>query len=127
VGTIIEVLFWVGGTPTEFQYRNLIFYIFFMITMGRKAQGGTKKTIVSILMHPNIWDEFKKLVASKHQDGDKTASAHMETLAKREVDRLKGGDVPDPVDVDALRRKLADVKKQGNGMLKELRKRPGVC
>jgi hypothetical protein len=97
-----------------------------MIAMGRKPDGAAKKTVVSVSIQPQIWQDFREIVDTKHPDGDTTASAHLETMVKREICRIKDEDTPDAVDVDCLRRKLADVKKQGNDMLKELEKRPGV-
>ena len=90
--------------------------------MGRPATGRTKK-ITTVSVDIDLWTQFVELIEKKQPDGDTTPSSHVETLVRREVERLTGKDVPDVVDKAALERKLLVLSKRAEDLRASFRKR----
>jgi hypothetical protein len=87
---------------------------------------GNLKKAATITIDPEIWLAFQNLVKDKQPDGDKSASAHVETLVRREVAKIQSSNMPDVVDRAALQRQLLSLKKRYNDILKAQRKREGA-
>jgi hypothetical protein len=72
----------------------------------------SKKKMISTTIDIDVWKTFQDLVAKLQPDGDKSASAHLETVLRRENARLTGTEMPKIVDVAALQRQLANVQRR---------------
>ena len=81
------------------------------------------KKPVTVTMDPDDWRTFQDLVSGKMPDGDKSASAHLGTLVKRENARLLGEDIPEVLDVIALRKRLECIRKRLSDLQKNVTKR----
>jgi hypothetical protein len=95
--------------------------------MGRSLpEGITPKKTISATMDPKIWEEFQDVVKKLQPDGDKSASAHLETIIKREIARLAGKEMPNIVDVARLQRQILTLDNRFDAMQKSLEKRDGA-
>jgi hypothetical protein len=91
--------------------------------MVRPLVGENLKKHVTITIDPDAWKSFQDIVKEKEPDGDKSASAHLETLIRRENARIVGLNMPDAVNTERLSTRLINLRQRHEEMLKRLRKR----
>ena len=84
----------------------------------RPLTGERPKHPTSISLDPEVWKTFKRLVEAKQPDGDKSASAHLETVIRRENARLTGK--AEAVNAEALQRLLHNQKQKLQSLQRQI-------